>query len=149
MDLVRNKNAKREYEIIKTFTGGLVLTGPEVKSLRQKKASLKGSFVKVVNGELFLINAQINPYEFASNEEYDPKRSRKVLVSRREIAHMSEATTRKNTTLVPIVIKTVGKLIKLEFGIGRGKKQYEKRADLKKKAIQRDVERETKQRITF
>ena len=149
MFLVINKNAKREYEITKTYTGGLVLTGPEVKSLRGKKASLKGSFVRVLNGELFLVNAQINPYEFADNTEYDPKRTRKILVSRREINQINEAVTRKNTTMIPLKIKTVGRLIKIEFGIGRGKKQHEKRADLKKKAIQRDIERETKQRIRF
>jgi SsrA-binding protein len=147
MVLVVNKNAKREYEITKTYTGGLVLTGPEVKSLRQKKASLKGSFVRVMDGQLFLVNAQINPYDYADNTDYDPKRTRTILVARREIAQIMEATARKNVTAVPLAIKTAGRFIKLEFGIGRGKKQYEKRADLKKKALQRDVERETKHQV--
>lgn len=147
MTLAINKTAKRDYEIIKTFTAGLVLSGAEVKSLRLKHASLKSSFVKIVNGEAFLINAQINPYEFANNQDYDPKRTRKLLLKKKEINLLKEATDKKNITIVAIKIFLAGNKIKLEIGIGRGKKEYEKRSELKKKAIQRDVDREIKQKI--
>lgn len=144
MTHIVNKNAKREYEILKTYVAGLALLGSEVKSLRLNQSSLKGSHVKIIDGEAFLLNAQINPYAFSDNREYDPKRSRKLLLKKKEINQLAEASKRKNITLVPLRIFAHGRTIKLELGVGRGKKQYEKRADLKRKAVERDVRRELK-----
>ncbi len=146
MLLLKNKTAHREFEIQQTYTAGVVLTGPEVKSLRLKHGSFAGSFVKIVNGEAWLLNAQINPYSFADNRNYDPKRSRKLLLSKKEIDHLTQADQQKRISIIPLSFESIGKKIKLIIGIGRGKKEFEKRADLKARAIQRDVERELKSR---
>ena len=147
MLLVKNPTALREYEITKEYQAGLALTGAEVKSLRHKAASLKGSYVKLLSGEAFLINAQINPYSFADNSEYDPKRTRKLLLNRKELEQIASLMDRKNSALVPLAFSLVHNRIKLLIGIGRGKKEHEKRSDLRKKAIQRDVERELKTKV--
>ena len=146
MLLIKNKTAHREFEIQQTYTAGIVLTGPEVKSLRQKHGSFAGSFVKMINGEAWLLNAQINPYAFADNRNYDSKRSRKLLLSKKEIAHLTQMDQQKRISIVPLSFESMGKTIKLVIGVGRGKKEFEKRADLKARAVQRDVERELKSR---
>lgn len=147
MALVLNKNAKREYEILKKYEAGIVLSGAEVKSLRQKKASLKGSFVKLIGNEAYLVNAQINPYSHATNPDYDPKRTRKLLLHRKQLDELIGQTSSSNRTVVPIAIYTKGKKIKVEIGLARGKKEYEKRAKLREKAIKRDLEREVKEKV--
>lgn len=144
MLLVKNKKARFEYEISKTYHAGVVLSGGEVKSLRLKNGSLTGSYAKYIGGELFLINAQINPYQFAKNEDYDPKRTRKLLLRKKEIYQLAEASSKKGWNIVPLSFELEHNKIKLVIGLGRGKKQFEKREILKKKAIQRDMERERK-----
>jgi len=147
MILLFNKKARHDYEILKTYQAGVALSGGEVKSLRNQHGSFSDSFIKIMNQEAFLINLQINPYAFADNHDYDPQRTRKLLLHRGEIQQIIEATNKKNLTLVPLSFETVGRQIKLNFGLGRGKKQFEKRADLKKRAVARDVEREFKNKI--
>ncbi len=144
MLLLKNKKATHEYAIEKTFTAGVVLSGPEVKSLRNKSGSLKGSFIKVIGRELFLINAQISPYKFADNSEYDPKKTRKLLVRKKEISQLAGALDQKGRALVPLSFELLGNKIKLRFGIGKGLKLHDKRAKLKKKTIQRDIDRAIK-----
>ena len=122
----------------------MLLEGREVKSLRLKHASLTGSFVKVVGGELFLLNAQINPYQFAQNDDYDPKRTRKLLLKKNEIATLAQATAQKGRAIVPLEIELVGNLIKLKIGLGRGKKVYEKREIIKKRDLDREMRRDSK-----
>ncbi len=147
MQLVINSKAKHEYEILTTYQAGVVLTGPEVKSLRSKQASLKGSHVKVVGDEAFLLGAQITPYQYADTTKYDPKRTRKLLLKKKEIFQLKEASAQKGRTLVPLAFELERNKIKLSFGIARGKKQHEKRSELRKRALKRDVERETKQKL--
>lgn len=142
--LVVNKKASHDFLIESTVQAGVMLTGPEVKSLRRKAASLKGSFVKPIGNELFLVNAQISPYPFADNREYDPIRTRKLLLHKKEVLRLLEATSQKGWALVPLSFEVVGRNIKVLVGLARGKKLHEKRAELKKKAIQRDVDRELK-----
>lgn len=149
MMLLFNKKARHDYEILKTYQAGVVLSGGEVKSLREKHGSFADSFIKIINQEAFLLNVQINPYPFADNKDYDPKRTRKLLLHRSEIQQIITETNKKNFTLVPLSFETVGKQIKLNFALGRGKKQYEKREDLKKRALARDVEREFKNKVKF
>lgn len=149
MILLQNRKARAEYEVLSEFQAGVQLTGPEVKSLRNKSGSLNGSFVKIVGNEVFLLGAQITPYKFADNREYDPTRTRKLLLKRSEIDKLIEASNTKGRTLVPLAFESVGRHIKLSFAIARGKKQYERRAELKKKAIERDVAREIKQKVRF
>jgi len=144
MLLIKNKKAHYDYQIDKTWTAGMLLEGREVKSLRLKHASLTGSFVKVVGGELFLLNAQINPYQFAQNDDYDPKRTRKLLLKKNEIATLAQATAQKGRAIVPLEIELVGNLIKLKIGLGRGKKVYEKREIIKKRDLDREMRRDSK-----
>lgn len=145
MLLLKNKKATHEYEIERTYTAGVVLSGPEVKSLRNKSGSLTGSFIKPIGGELVLLNAQISPYKFADNTEYDPKRTRKLLVRKKEIMALSTALEQKGRALVPLSFDLLGNKIKLRFGLGRGLKLYDKRAKLKERTIKRDVARQMKQ----
>ncbi len=146
MILLENRKARHEYEILRTYTAGLVLTGPEVKSLRAKKGSLTGSYAKIINGEAYLLNAQINPYEFAANSEYDPKRTRKLLLQKKELGQIIAYQEQKNYTLVPLKIVLAGNYLKAEIGVGRGLKKHQKREKLKQRAQERDAAREMKYR---
>jgi SsrA-binding protein len=139
MILVNNPSARHDFEITTTYTAGLVLSGAEVKSLRLKHASLKGSYVKLIGEEAFLINAQINPYSFANDAEYDPKKTRKLLLKRHELKQLVGAMERKHMAIVPLSFELKANHIKLNIGLGKGKKEFEKRASVKK----RDLERET------
>lgn len=144
MILVLNKKAQHEYVIAKTYQAGVMLSGAEVKSLRQKSGSLHGSFVKVIGQEAFLLNAQISPYKYSDNREYDPKRTRKLLLKKKELLQLLEISTQKGMALVPLSFELRGKHIKLNIGVGRGKKLYEKRAELKRRALTREAERDSK-----
>lgn len=144
MLLIKNRKAHHDYTITKTFMAGVILEGREVKSLRNKHASLTGSFVKVINGELFLLNAQINPYQFARNEDYDPKRTRKLLLKKSEIATLDQATNNKGWSIVPLSIELVNNFIKVKIGLGRGKQVHEKREALKKRDLEREAKRDLK-----
>lgn len=145
MLLIANKKAKHDYAIDQTVQAGIVLTGAEVKSLRGKSGSLNGSYVKPLNNELYLIGAQITPYRFADNTDYDPKRTRKLLLKRKEIAELTEAAEKRGWTLIPLSFEAVGRTIKLNVGVGRGRQEYEKREKLKKRALKREMQKELKQ----
>lgn len=145
MPLIVNKKARLQYEISQTVQAGVILTGAEVKSLRNKSGSLTGSFVKPLNNELFLIGAQITPYKFADNTDYDPKRTRKLLLKKREIVDLIAATTRKGWALIPLSFEVVGRKIKLNVGLGRGKQEFEKRAAIKTRDLKREMQQEIKQ----
>lgn len=145
MILVSNRRARAEYAISKTFTAGIVLSGAEVKSLRLKQGSLKGSYIKLVGGELFLLNAQISPYKFADSRlEYDPKRSRKLLIKKKELLDLQALQEQKKVSLVPLAIELNGKYIKVSVGVGKGLKKFEKKERLKKRDQERDVAKELK-----
>lgn len=146
MILALNKKAKREYEIHKTFQAGIVLIGPEVKSLRLKHSSLQGSFVRIIDGEAFLINAQINPYKFADNKDYDPKRTRKLLLRKKEIDQMVTISDQKGWGIVPLSIELKHNKIKVNIATAKGKKVHEKREDIKKRDIKRQIDKQIKQR---
>ena len=147
MSLVVNRKAKSQYSIEDTFLAGLVLTGQEVKSLRLAHASLVGSFVKIINGEAFLINAQINPYVFADNSEYDAKRMRKLLLKKSELERLIVLTTQQKRVLVPLSIDLEHRRIKLKVGVGRGKKQYEQRETIKRRHQKREMAKEFKSQL--
>lgn len=144
MSLVFNKKAQHEYTISKKFIAGVVLSGSEVKSLRLQQASLNGSYIKEMSGELFLINAQINAYSFAKQEDYDPKRSRKLLLKKSELDSLIEASRQKGFAIIPMAFFLSHNLIKLEIALAKGKKEYEKREDLKKRDLQRELGAENK-----
>lgn len=147
MILVLNKKARAEYDILQEYEAGIVLMGNEVKSLRLKHGSLQGSYVKAVGNEVFLLNAQINPYPFSTNNDYDPKRTRKLLLHRKQINTIIEATSQKGRALIPLSIFLFHNKIKVKFAIARGKKLHERRQEMKKRDIQREVERELKRNV--
>lgn len=147
MILLENRKARQEYDFLEQYTAGIVLSGSEVKSLRNKSGSFTGSYVKVLGEELFLLNTQITPYAFADNRDYDPKRTRKLLLKKKEIRTLIEATKQKGLALIPLKFELAGRNIKLRFALARGKKQHERRAELRKKDIERDIQREFKGKV--
>lgn len=139
-----NRRARYDYEVLESFEGGLVLTGQETKSVRNGRAKLQGTFLKLLGGELWLIGAHIAPYEKASGlHDYDPTRSRKVLVRRSELRYFTGKLHEKGLTLVPFSFYPKGRRIKVSFGLCRGKKTHDKRETLK----QRDLERSTRRAL--
>ena len=141
MTLLEHKKARFEYEISDTLIAGVVLTGGEVKSLRGKHGSLSGSFVKILGNEAWLVNAQISPYPYADTTDYDPKRSRKLLLKRQEILKLQTDAQQKGRVLVPLRIEAVGPFIKVVVGIGRGRSTVDKRKVIQKREQDRDLQR--------
>lgn len=146
MSLIFNKKASFEYSFSKKFVAGVVLTGAEVKSLRLQQGSLSGSYIKEIGGELFLIGAQINAYAFATQDNYDPKRSRKLLLKKSEVEALIDASRQKGFAIVPLAFFLSHNRIKLELALAKGKKEYEKRAVIKKRDLDREMSRENKLR---
>jgi SsrA-binding protein len=145
MLLVKNRRARYDYQIQKTWTAGVVLTGHEVKSLRLKQASLEGAYVKIIGLEAWLINARINPYRYANLENYDPKKTRKLLLTKKEIYQLIEAD-QKTQTIVPLEILLINNRIKIKIGAGRGKRQFEKRRKIKERDLKRQMYKKFKQK---
>lgn len=143
--LAKNKRASYDYELQDRYEAGLVLTGQEVKSAKTGHISLNGSFITRKGQELFLTNSNIPPYKFAGMiKNYDPSRSRKVLLKKSEIKSLIGKISVEGLTLVPLCVYTKRKLIKLEFAVGRGKKQFDKRHSIKKREDKRKMERTLK-----
>jgi len=143
--LAVNKRALFDYEILEKFEAGLVLFGHEVKSVRLGRMSLLGSYVTINQGAAWLINGHIPLYPKAGPKpDYDPDRTRKLLLHKRELDRLAGKMEQKGLTLVPISVYTKGSQIKLEFGLGRGKKQYEKKESIKKREVDREIRRSLK-----
>jgi SsrA-binding protein len=142
--VARNRKALHEYEIIETWEAGLVLTGPEVKSIRAGKVSLAEAFARVENNQAWIHGMHISPYDPASRWNVDPVRSRKLLLNSREIRRMIGATQEKGTTLVPLDLYFRRGYARITLALGRGKKLFDKREALKKRDAAREVERATK-----
>jgi len=140
-----NRKAHFDYEILETFEAGLVLSGAEVKSIKNGRMNLAGSYVNFHNGEMFLIGAFIAPYQPKNQPaDYDPNRSRKLLLHKKEIASLTGKIKTKGLTLIPLKVYNKGRKIKLEFAVARGKKQYDKRSVIMKRETARKIERELK-----
>lgn len=132
--ITKNRRARFDYDIESALQAGIVLDGHEVKSIRANHASLKGSFATIKDGEVWLHNVHINPYEFsaeARNGSYSPTRPRKLLITKRELDDIIEAK-KSGRTLVPLAL-LAGRFIKVELGIAKGKKKFDKRQDIKKR----------------
>ena len=136
----KNPVAKHDYTIIDTIETGIVLTGTEIKSIRKGKVNLKDSFANIKNGECFAIGIHISPYEFGNIFNKDPLRDRKLLLNKSEINKLVGKIQTKGYSLVPISLYFKGSLVKLELGIGKGKKLYDKRADIAKKDAERRMQ---------
>ena len=137
-----HRRALHDYTILETYETGIHLIGAEVKSIKGGKMSLEGSFVKIIGSEVYLINAQIFPYQFARPEGYDPKRTRKLLLHKKEIISLKTKIASSNLTIVPLECYNKKCIIKLKIGLAKGKKEYEKREKLKKKYLEREIQRE-------
>ncbi len=144
-DLVKNKKASFNYHILDKMEAGLVLSGQEVKATREGKASLFGAYVTIKKGECYLVNCNISPYQPKNTPaNYNPRRDRKLLLKKKEIDHLSGKTKEKGVTLIPLRIYTRKNLLKIEVGVARGKKKYDKREAIKRREIDRDLRREIK-----
>lgn len=142
-----NKKATFDYEILDRFEAGILLIGAEVKSLREGHAKLDGAFVRIIGSEAYLVNAQIFPYVYARPENYDPKRTRTLLFHRKELISLKSKMDGANLTLIPLSWYTKGPFVKLEVGLARGKKQYEKREKKRKEEQKLELEREFRGKV--
>jgi SsrA-binding protein len=141
-----NRKARHDYEILESFDGGLQLLGSEAKSVRNGGGKLSGAFVTFQAGELWLVGAGISRYAKAGNDgEYNPERNRKVLMRQKEIESLHGKIQQKGLTLVPLSLYSRGRHIKLNFGLCRGRKSYDKREKLKKQDLDRDARRESRE----
>jgi len=139
---ITNRRAFFDYQISEKLEAGINLYGAEVKAVRLGHADLTGSHVRIMGNEAYLINAKIFPYQYSRPENYDEKRTRKLLMHKREIIALKSKIEGQNLTLVPISIYTTKSFIKVEIGLGKGKKAFDKKESIKQKDIQRDVEQE-------
>ena len=142
--IAQNKKARHDYFIEDTYEAGLVLVGTEVKSIRLGKVNLRDSFANIRGGEAFVYNMHVSPYEKGNIFNRDPLRTRKLLLNRREINKIEGLISQKGFSLIPLKIYLKNGLVKMELGVARGKKLYDKRQDLKEKAIKRDIEKNFK-----
>ena len=143
--LTVNKKARHDYDILETLEVGIQLEGQEVKSVRAGRMGLLGSYVTIRQGQAWLLNAHVPKYPQAGPlPGYDPYRTRRLLLHRREVARLMGRLETKGLTLVPLSVYTKRSLIKLEIGLGRGKTQYEKRDSIKKRDLDREVRRALK-----
>lgn len=144
--LSQNKKAYHDYFIEETYETGMVLQGTEIKSIRAGRVNLKDSFARVQNGEVFLHNMHVSPYEQGNRYNHEPLRTRKLLLHRKEISKLIGMTKEEGYTLVPLKVYLKNGFAKLLLGLGKGKKKYDKREDLKRKEAKRDIERAFRER---
>ena len=142
--IAKNRKAYHDYHIEETFEAGISLVGTEVKSLREGKANLKESYVIIKNNEAFLFGCHISPYTHGNIQNHEPLRTRKLLLHRKEIDKLWGSISRKGLALVPLKLYFKGGKAKLEIGLAKGKKQYEKRDTIKEREANREIERHMK-----
>jgi SsrA-binding protein len=144
--LATNRKAYHDYHIEETYEAGIALTGTEIKSVRAGSVNLRDSYAQVKNGELWLLNTHIAPYEPASRQNADPYRDRKLLMHRHEIMRLAGRVQEKGYTLVPLRLYLKKNRVKVEIGLARGKRQYDKRDAISKRDAAREMERALKSR---
>lgn len=142
--LCHNRKARHSYDILETLEAGIMLVGPEVKSLRNGGGNIKDSYAQIAGGEVYINNLHISPYAQASIFNYEPERKRKLLMHKREIVRLAGKVKEKGLTLVPLSIYLKGHLIKIEIGLAKGKKEYGKKEAIKERDVKREVAREVK-----
>jgi len=142
--IAKNRKAYHDYHIEETFEAGISLVGTEVKSLREGRANLKESYVIIKNNEAFLFGCHISPYTHGNIQNHEPLRTRKLLLHRKEIDKLWGSVSQKGLALVPLKLYFKGGKAKLEIGLAKGKKQYEKRDTIKEREANREIERHMK-----
>jgi SsrA-binding protein len=141
-DLISHKKARLEYEILEEFEAGLELLGFEVKALRKGQGKLEGAHIIIRGGEAFVVGMSIPPYQMKNTPDtYDPERTRKLLLTKKEIGGLAGSERQKGLTIVPLSVYNKNRKLKVRVALARGKKQRDKREDLKKKDTKRDIER--------
>lgn len=143
--IVENRKARHDYFVVEKLEAGLSLVGTEVKSIRSGAVNLKDSWVEEENGELFVLGMHVSPYEKGNIFNRDPLRKRKLLVHKKEIRHLAQEKKLKGYTLIPLQLYFSRGKVKLELGLCKGKKLYDKRADMAVRAAKRDIDRALKQ----
>lgn len=144
-----NRKARFEYTIQETFEAGIVLTGAEVKSIKSGRLKLDDAYVKIINNELWLVNANIPPYQYSDNTNYQPDKSRKLLVHKKELLSLTKKIEGRNMAIIPVSCYNKGPRIKLQIGIGKGKKQWEKRDKIKRHDIDLETARVLRNKDNF
>lgn len=139
---ITNKKAHFDYELQETLEAGISLFGSEVKAVRLGRADLNGSYVKIIGSEVYLVNASISPYQSGQIENYDEKRTRKLLLHKKEVLTLKSKMQSANLALIPVSLYFKNGYVKVEISLGKGKKKFEKRESIKKKDIQRNIEHE-------
>ncbi|MDN4525750.1 SsrA-binding protein SmpB [Fictibacillus fluitans] len=139
--VAQNKKARHDYHVEETFEAGIVLQGTEIKAIRAGRINLKDSFARVQNGELFLHNMHVSPYEQGNRYNHDPLRTRKLLLHKKEIAKLLDQTKEQGYSIVPLKLYLKNGFAKVLIGLAKGKKNYDKRQDLKQKDAKREIER--------
>lgn len=142
--LAQNRKARHDYTILSTVEAGIVLKGTEIKSIRAGRINLKDGFATIRQGEAYLHNVHISPYEQGNLFNHDPLRDRKLLMHKRQIDQLLGESKNKGITLIPLTVYLKNGFAKVLIGVAKGKKQYDKREDLKRKAVNREVERALK-----
>ena len=142
--LARNRKANFDYAIEETIEAGIVLQGTEIKSIRAGKVQLREAFVQIRNNEAWIVNMHISPYEQGNRFNHDPTRSRKLLLHRRQISQLVGKTKQQGYSIVPIQMHLKNGFAKVLIGVGKGKKDYDRREDLKRKEAKRDMDRAIK-----
>lgn len=144
MAFASHQRAHFDYEILEKYEAGLSLLGTEAKSLRKGQGRLEGAHITVRGGEAFLLNAEIPAHQSANAPTYDPKRNRKLLLGKKEIAELANYESQKGLAIIPLAIFAKGPHLKLSIGVGRGKKKFDKRESIKKREATRDIARDIK-----
>jgi SsrA-binding protein len=147
-DLVSNRRATHDYEILETFEAGIVLQGTEIKSIRNHGASLQEAYIKVIKGEVWLVGSSIAPYRFGNIHNHEEKRDRKLLMHKREINRLKVATQEKGLTIIPLALYLKEGRIKVRIAIAKGKKSIDKRADIKERDEKRRVQQALKKHLS-
>lgn len=144
IEIARNKKARFEYEILDTFEAGIVLVGSEVKSIRQKKASIQESYARIKKNEIYITGMNIAIYEMANRFNHEPVHDRKLLLHRYEIKRLIGKVQEKGLTLVPLRLYFKNGKVKVEIALARGKAKFDKRHDIKEREVNREIQREWK-----
>lgn len=144
--IAQNRKARHNYFIEETYEAGIVLTGTEVKSIRQGRINLKDSYADIMQGEVYVHNMHISPYEQGNIYNRDPIRSRKLLLNKREINKLTGYIQQKGLSLIPLQVYFTRGLVKIKLAVAKGKRQYDKRADIAKRDAERNMERALRER---
>lgn len=144
--IAQNRKARHDYTVIETIEAGMALKGTEIKAIRNRRVNLKDGYVRVRDGEAYLVNVHISPYEQGNLFNHDPLRTRKLLMHKKQIAKLTAETKNTGVTLIPLKLYIKNGFAKVLVGVAKGKKQYDKRQDLKQKDMNREINRTLKER---